>query len=275
MSQYLCNTSKMKECCFNGQCFDGFRDLEDRIANLSGKVMFSYVHENLDKMLIDKVPKGSKWSEFLFDYWDFWSQKDFMDEFTTTVDVNRYSNDKIYVNWRLRDKYKGHYRGHGLTRNIRIYVWDCNLYLEEHFCFRYFSHSHGSPDSLLRACIKEGIAKLYDRYYVTTDYHVVVNCQTFHCYTGPCCHQMDAPVPKEVVNTLPAWYYNNTYPLEGQLKRVSYFWLHIVHFQGCSDFEHGANTWLCLYFIQQYLWNYWAFWWVAIIYFEDVLETKH
>ena len=90
-----------------------------------------------------------------------------MNEFTTTVDVNRYGNDKIYVNWRLLDKYKGHYRGHGLTRNmidIRIYIPDRNLYLEEHFCFQYFTHSHGLPDSLLRACIKEGVAILYDRY---------------------------------------------------------------------------------------------------------------
>ena len=104
--------------------------------------------------------------------------------------------------------------------DIRIYIPDHNLYLEECFCFRYFAHSHGSPDSLLRACIKEGIAKLYDYYYVTTDYHVVVNHQTFFCYSGPCCHQMDAPVPEQVVNSLPAWYYNNMYLPEGQLKRV-------------------------------------------------------
>ena len=100
--------------------------------------MFDYVHENPEKVLIDKVPRGYKWSEFLFDYWDFRSQKDFMDEFTTTVDVNRYGNDKLYVNWRLLDKYKGHFRGHGLTRNmidIRIYIPDRNLYLQEHFCF--------------------------------------------------------------------------------------------------------------------------------------------
>ena len=61
--------------------------------------MLYYVHENPEKVLIDKVPKGSKWSEFLFDYWDFQSQKDFMEEFTATVDVKRYGNNKIYVNW--------------------------------------------------------------------------------------------------------------------------------------------------------------------------------
>ena len=225
MSQHVRNTSKMKECCFNGQCFDGFRDLGDRIANLSGEAMFHYMHENPEKVLIDKVPKGYKWSEYLFDYWDFTSQKDFMEEFTTTLDVNRYGNDKIYVNWRLLDKYKGHFRGHGLTRNmidIRIYIPDRNLFLQEHFCFRYFARTHGSPDSLLRSCIKEGIGKLYDCYYVTTDYRVLVNRQSYHCYTGPCCHPMDRPVPDKVVNCLPAWYYKNTYPPQGQLKRVSF-----------------------------------------------------
>ena len=98
--------------------------------------------------LIDKVPKGTKWNEFLFDYWDFTSQKDFTEEFTTSVDVNHYGNDKIYVNWRCLDRYKGRFHGHGLTRNmidIRLYIPDRNLFLEEHFCYQYFARSRGSP----------------------------------------------------------------------------------------------------------------------------------
>ena len=230
----------MKECCFNGECFDGFRDLRDRIADLTGKAMFDYIHANPKNVLIDKVPKGSKWSEFLFDYWNYLSQKDFMDEFTTSVDVNHYGNDKIYVNWRLLDIYKGRYRGHNLTHNmvdICLYIPGRNLYLEEHFCYHYFACSHGSPDSLLRACIKEGLAKLYNHYYVTTNYRVVINHQTFRCYTGPCCHQMDASVPSDVVNRLLNWCYDNTYPLEGQLKWVSDFQLHSRTVQCCSQME--------------------------------------
>ena len=125
----------MKECHFNGECFDGFRDLEDRTADLSGKPMFDYMHENPENVLIDKVLKGSKWSKFLFDYWDYLSQKDFIDEFTTSNDVNRYGNDKIYINWRLLNRYKGRYRGHGLTHNmvdICLHIPDRNLYSEEH-----------------------------------------------------------------------------------------------------------------------------------------------
>ena len=196
----------MKECCFSGECFDGLRDLGDRIADLNGKAMFDYIHANHENVLIDKVLKGSKWSEFLFDYWDYFSEKDFMDEFTTSADINCYGNDKIYVNWRLLDRNKGCYRGHGLTLNmvdIYLYIPDRNLYLDEHFCFHYFACSHCLPDSLLRACIKEGLAKLYNHHYVTTNYRVVVNCQTFRSYTGPCCHQMDAPVLPDVVNRFP------------------------------------------------------------------------
>ena len=108
--------------------------------------------------------------------------------------------------------------------DIRLYIPDHNLYMEEHFCFRYFARSRGLPNSLLRACIKEGLAKFYDRYYVTTENRVVVNHQTFHCYTGPCCHPMDREVPKDVVKCLPQWYYDSTYPVEGQLRWVSDFY---------------------------------------------------
>ena len=176
------NTSRMKQCCFDGTCFDGFLNLGSRIGDLTGKAMFDYTHMSPENYLIAKVPKGTKWNEFLFDYWDYTCQKDFTEEFTTTVDVNCFGNDKIYVNWRCLDRYKGRFHGHGLTRNmidIRLYIPDRNLFLEEHFCYRYFAQSRGLPQSLLRSCIKEGLAKLYDRYYVTTDYRVVIGCQKF------------------------------------------------------------------------------------------------
>lgn len=96
------NTSRMKQCCFDGQCFDGFLDLGHRIGNLSGKAMFYYTH--LSPNNIPKVLKGSKCNEFLFDYWGYKSQKDFAEEFTTSLDVNCYENDKIYVNWRCLDR---------------------------------------------------------------------------------------------------------------------------------------------------------------------------
>ena len=117
----------MKQCCYDGECFDGFLDLGDRIADLKGKAMFDYTHTSPENVLIPKAPKGSKWNEFLFDYWDYKSQIDFAVEFTTSVDVNQYGNDNIYVNWRCLARYKGRFHSHGLTRNmvdIRFYIPD-------------------------------------------------------------------------------------------------------------------------------------------------------
>ena len=88
----------MKQYYFDGSCFDGFLNLGNRIGDLTGKPMFDYTHLSPENIWIPKVPKGSKWNEFLFDCWDYRSQKDFAEEFTTSLDVNCYGNDKIYVN---------------------------------------------------------------------------------------------------------------------------------------------------------------------------------
>ena len=163
----------MQRCCYEGQCFGNFKDLPERIENLSGKPLFDYIHESPSGMLINKVPKGSKWNDFIYDYWDYTSKLDFEDEFMTTIDVNRFGHDKVFINWRCLDCYKGHYNRHGLTHNmidIRAYIPDRNLFLEEHFCYRYFCRSRGSPESLLCNLLKEGLSRLYERYYVENDY---------------------------------------------------------------------------------------------------------
>ena len=38
---------------------------------------------------------------------------------------------------------------------------------------------------------------------------------------GTCVHDMEAPVPKQIIDMLPDWYYNNTYPQDGALHWVS------------------------------------------------------
>ena len=70
------NMSRMQICCYEGQCFGNFKDLPERIENLSGKPLFDCVHESLSGMMIDKVPKGYKWNDFIYDYWDYMSQLD-------------------------------------------------------------------------------------------------------------------------------------------------------------------------------------------------------
>ena len=103
------NTNCMQKCCYEGTCFDNFKDLPQRIENLNGKPLFDYMHESPSGMIINKVPKATEWNDFLYDYWDYTSKLDFEDEFTTTIDVNRFGNDKVFINWRCLDHYKGHY----------------------------------------------------------------------------------------------------------------------------------------------------------------------
>ena len=69
----------MQRCCYKGHCFDNFKDLPERIENLSGKPLFDYIHESPSGMLINKVLKETKWNDFLHDYWDYTSQLDFKD----------------------------------------------------------------------------------------------------------------------------------------------------------------------------------------------------
>ena len=108
----------MRECCYNGWCFNNFKDMADCIGDIEGVPLFEYFHESPEGRMINKVPKGYNWGEFLFDFWDFTSQQDFKEEFTTTLAVNHNGHGKLFCNWRVLDRYKAHYQGYGLTRNM-------------------------------------------------------------------------------------------------------------------------------------------------------------
>ena len=101
------NTSNMRECCFNGTCFNNFLDFSERIGNIKGDVLFEFLHQSPSGHMVSYVPKGYKWSEFLFDFWDFASLNNFDDEYTTSRCVNHYRHSKIYCNWRVLDRYNG------------------------------------------------------------------------------------------------------------------------------------------------------------------------
>ena len=52
---------------------------------------------------------------------------------------------------------------------------------EEHFCFKYFNHHNGSPQTLVLHILKEAVAVIYDDYFVNNiDPNVVVSCKTFY-----------------------------------------------------------------------------------------------
>ena len=150
----------MQNYCFHNFCFNNFKDLVERIGELDGDPLFEYLHQSPSGRMISDVPKGYKWGEFLFDFWDFTLQNDFKEEFTTTWSVNHNGFGKIFCNWRVLDRYKMRYQSYRLTHNmvdVRIYIPERNLKMEEHFCFKYFSHSQGSPHSLVENILKEGM----------------------------------------------------------------------------------------------------------------------
>ena len=110
------NPSKMRDCCFHGACFNNFKDLPERIRDIKGDALFEFLHEHPSGCMISYVPKGYKWSEFLFDFWDFTSQQGFLDEFMTSLSVNHNGHSKIYCNWRVLDHYKAKYMGYGINQ---------------------------------------------------------------------------------------------------------------------------------------------------------------
>ena len=93
----------MRECCFNGTCFNNFIDLSERIGDIKGDTLFEFLHESPSCHMISYVPKGCKWPEFLFDFWDFTSQNDFDDEYTilhcvsTIMDTLRFTVTGEYL----------------------------------------------------------------------------------------------------------------------------------------------------------------------------------
>ena len=67
------------------------------------------------------------------------------------------------------DQYRGRYRSKNLTCNvvdIKITIPDANVIISEHFCYKYFRRSSGSPYTTVPDMLKPIMDKLYDRYFV-------------------------------------------------------------------------------------------------------------
>ena len=61
-------------------------------------------------------------------------------------------HDKIFLNWRLLDKYSARYDRNGYTRNlvdIVVLIPEHNIIGHEHFCFQYMSRRQGEPAVIL------------------------------------------------------------------------------------------------------------------------------
>ena len=61
----------MKACCLEGCCFAKFKDMENRVLEADPEALFSNVHENDNSIFVTSCPFTKKWSEFLFDVFNW------------------------------------------------------------------------------------------------------------------------------------------------------------------------------------------------------------
>ena len=100
----------MQACCSDGICFGKFKDMETRILAADPQPLFSNIHINKNRVCVASVPLTKKWSEFLFDLWNWHTHELFEENFVTQIDVNRCGRGKLYAAWHIMDKYRGRYR---------------------------------------------------------------------------------------------------------------------------------------------------------------------
>ena len=77
-------------CCGQVTCYKKFLDLGDRLTNYKNwEPLLDFFDDNKEGELINSIPGGYKWQDFMFDFWDFKQQQKFHNCFTTSLEVNR------------------------------------------------------------------------------------------------------------------------------------------------------------------------------------------
>ena len=94
-----CHKTYMKACCSEGHCFAKFKDMENRVLEADPEALFSNVHENDNSIFVTSCPLTKKWSEFLFDVFNWRTHELFEENYVTELAVNRRGKGKIYVAW--------------------------------------------------------------------------------------------------------------------------------------------------------------------------------
>ena len=209
--------SFMQSCCGEARCFKNFLDLEDRIKDSDPEQLFRYVHKSVDDIVVTSTSHNLKCTEFMKDVWDYRTHEDFANDYVTDVNVNTYGSNKVYACWHILDRYRGHYLNRNLTRNmvdIKVTVPEMNIVFEEHFCFKYFACSKGSPYSLVPEIMKGAVCKIYNRYYEDQSYENVKERIHFTCIY--CQHdEEEGPSKLMVKDAIPEWYMKEIYKSGG------------------------------------------------------------
>ena len=172
-----------------------------------------------------KLKPPKKWSEFLFDLWNWPTHELFEENYVTQMDVNHCGHGKLYAAWCIMDKYRGRYRRQNLTRNVvdvQIMILDCNLFISYHFCYKYFHTSKGSPYTLLPDMLKPIMIRLYDKYFVDKTLSNISTRVHFMC--AYCDHNEDEGPEKKHTQMIPKWYMKELYSTTQCVSKFSLFW---------------------------------------------------
>ena len=211
----------MQSCCSEGNCFANFKDLEDRLLDIEPEPVFNYLHKNDHGIYVTSTPLTKKWFEFVFDMWNWCTHQLFEENYVTQLDVNTAGRGKIYAAWRIMDQYRGRYRAKNLTRNvvdIKITIPEFNIVFYEHFCFKYFRRSRGSPYTLVPDKIRIALARMYDKYY--EDRTLATASVRVHFTCACCSHDEDEGPESRHIKLIPKWYLRDLYTTTN---RVSLF----------------------------------------------------
>ena len=133
-------------------------------------------------------------------------QQKFHNNFTTSPEVNRGGQNKVFCDWRVSEKYKepGQHK---------------HLYTKSHSherrtfysILQYFNYRNGSPQTLVLHLLKEAVAVIYDNYFMNNmDPNVVASCKTFTGDNSD--HVEDKPVDADFKLMIPQWFMQATYP---------------------------------------------------------------
>ena len=221
-------------CCVVKTCRNKFKDLPERIMKSEPYAVFELGHENISSEMVHTVPDTLKWHNFLFDLSDFRTQHFFNNkDFTSNIGVNGLGHSKVFAHWRVLEKNQGRW-GNSLTCNvidITISVPELNLVFSDHFCYRFFPCSRGSPHTLIPMLLQEVVSAMYAKYYNKDG--SARNEKTLLCTN--CDHKVDEGPSEDQCFAIPEWYCDAIYKDTG-LTRVSDFLYSLDYMSRSSDY---------------------------------------
>ena len=174
-----------------------------------------FIHNDRKGELVTTFPHSKKFSEFIYDFADYNAQVWKNQKYITSEEVSFLGRGKIKILWRVLDKYGARYEGQGYTRNIvdiQVMIPSLNLVALEHFCYRHMSRRNGEPQQVVPRLLQQGMARLYNRFFVFEGATFDRMRVSFRCTSQKCDHRDEDAVPEAIKSMLPPWYYARAYP---------------------------------------------------------------